>query len=115
MDRLNENDFNLSSKDFYKLDKAFRRKHDEYMNTDSYDFSFDLFSRDIQIDRYAKELSFWKIEMNKLNNEQSNNNKNKKHFIEVMQIGIESKMMMMFDNEMELLINEKCNEIMNDI
>ena len=34
--RLNEKDFNLSSKDFYKLDKAFRRKHDEYMQTYSY-------------------------------------------------------------------------------
>ena len=111
--RLNEKDFNLSSKDFYKLDKAFRRKHDEYMQTNSYDYSLNIFSRDEQIERYAKELSFWRIEMKLTNNEKNKNNVNKKHFIEKMEHGILSVMMMTFDNEMERLIEKRCEEIIN--
>ena len=111
--RLTENDFNIKSKDFYKLDKVFRRKHDEYMSFDSYDNTMGIYTREQHIERYAKELSFWKTEMKLLSNEKTKKNINKKHFIETMETGILSVMMMTFDDEMETLIEKRCKEIMN--
>ena len=111
--RLKENDFNIKSKDFHKLDQAFRKKHDEYMGVDSNDNTMGVFTREEQIERYAKELSFWKTEMKKVSNDKTKKNINKKLFIETMETGILSKMMMTFDDEMETLIEKRCKEIMN--
>jgi hypothetical protein len=111
--RLEERNFNIESKDFHKLDKAFRRKHYEYMGVDSNDNTMGIYTREQQIERYAKELSFWKTEMKSISNEKTKKNINKKHFIETMETGILSKMMMTFDDEMETLIEKRCKEMMN--
>jgi hypothetical protein len=113
MSRLSGTDFNIKPKDFHKLDKAFRRKHDEYIGVDSYDNSMGFVSREQQIERYAKELSFWKRELKFISNKKTGNNLNKKHFIETMEMGLLSIIMMSFDDEMETLIHKKCEEIIN--
>ena len=54
------------SKHFDKIDKYYRKEFQKFCSVDSHDESFGNFTQDQQIERYAKAIAFWNIELDKL-------------------------------------------------
>ena len=54
------------SNNFDKIDKHYRKGFEKFCSVDSLDETIGNFTEDQQIERYAKAIAFWNIELDKL-------------------------------------------------
>ena len=58
----------LDTHEFKCFADYFRKSYEEFMGVSTNEIKYNIYTLDEQIDRYAKNITFWYLQLNKLTN-----------------------------------------------